>query len=296
MDLGLKARPCSSPAAARASAWPARAPFSPRVRRWRSCRAARPTSRSRAAQAARRRRCLPAIVSRPGARGGGSTGMADVERRIGPIDVLVNSAGAARRYPPEDLNAAAWHAAMDAKYFTYMHAMDAVLPWMAQRGNGAVVNIIGMGGKVATPIHLPGGAANSALMLATVGLASVYGPKGVRINAINPGATMTDRVRGAALEASAPWRQRRRGAGAGQAKVPLGRYAAPGRRRERRAVSGLRAGELPHRRDRADGRRQSIPVSERRHALPRPARFHRPARAAGRAQAHRASRSRRSSR
>jgi len=150
------------------------------------------------------------------------------ESALGPVDVLVNSAGAARRYLPEDLNAEAWHAAMDAKYFTYVHAMDAVLPGMAARGAGAVVNIIGMGGKVATPIHLPGGAANSALMLATVGLAHVYGPKGVRINAVNPGATMTERLReGLRLEAKS------RGVGEdellaqGQAKVPLRRYAAP---------------------------------------------------------------------
>ena len=53
---------------------------------------------------------------------------------------------------------------------------------------------VGAGGKVATPVHLPGGAANSALMLATVGLASAFGPKGIRINGINPGATLTGRV------------------------------------------------------------------------------------------------------
>ena len=98
--------------------------------------------------------------------------MSEVERRLGPVDVLVNSAGAAKRYLPEELNAEAWHAAMDAKYFTYIHAMDAVLPLMAKRGMGIIVNIIGMGGKVASPIHLGGGAANSALMLATVGLAN----------------------------------------------------------------------------------------------------------------------------
>ena len=146
---------------------------------------------------------------------------------LGPIDVLVNSAGAARRYLPEDLNAAAWHAAMDAKYFTYIHAMDALLPGMAARGAGAVVNIIGMGGKVATPIHLPGGAANSALMLATVGLANVYGPKGVRINAINPGATMTARVQEALrLEAKARGLTEQEVLAQGQAKVPMRRYAA----------------------------------------------------------------------
>ena len=52
----------------------------------------------------------------------------EVERRLGPVDVLVNSAGAAKRYLPEELNEESWHAAMDAKYFTYIHAMDAVLP------------------------------------------------------------------------------------------------------------------------------------------------------------------------
>jgi NAD(P)-dependent dehydrogenase (short-subunit alcohol dehydrogenase family) len=154
--------------------------------------------------------------------------VAKAEDRLGPIDVLVNSAGAAKRYLPNELNASSWHDAMDAKYFTYIHAMDAVLPGMAARGRGVVVNIIGMGGKVATSYHLPGGAANSALMLATVGLANVYGPKGIRINAINPAATMTDRVQEALrLEAKTKGMSEAEVLAQGQAKVPLGRYAAP---------------------------------------------------------------------
>ena len=120
--------------------------------------------------------------------------VARVEKTLGDIDVLVNSAGAARRYAPEELNAQAWHDAMDAKFFSYIHPIDAVLKRMLPRGRGSIVNIIGAGGKVATPVHLPGGAANSALMLATVGLASAFGPKGIRINGINPGATLTGRV------------------------------------------------------------------------------------------------------
>ena len=101
--------------------------------------------------------------------------IATAEAELGPIDVLVNSAGAARRYAPADLDADAWHAAMDAKYFSYIHPMDAVLKRMVARGRGAIVNIIGMGGKVANPVHLPGGAANAALMLATTGLAAAFG-------------------------------------------------------------------------------------------------------------------------
>ncbi len=152
----------------------------------------------------------------------------EVEQRLGPVDVLVNSAGAAKRYLPEELNEDAWHAAMDAKYFTYIHAMEALLPAMAKRGQGVVINIIGMGGRVATPIHLPGGAANSALMLATVGLANVYGPEGIRINAINPGSTMTGRVREALkLEAKKRGQSEEEVLAQLQAKIPLKRYAAP---------------------------------------------------------------------
>ena len=152
----------------------------------------------------------------------------EAEGRLGPIDVLVNSAGAAKRYLPEELNEEAWHAAMEAKYFTYIHAMEAILPAMVKRGRGVIVNIIGMGGKVATPIHLPGGAANSALMLATVGLANAYGAKGIRINAINPGSTMTDRVREALkLEAKKRNQSEEEVLAQSQAKVPLKRYAAP---------------------------------------------------------------------
>ena len=120
--------------------------------------------------------------------------LAEAEHRFGDVDVLVNSAGAARRSPPDELNAQAWHDAMDAKFFSYIHMMDIVVKKMALRGAGAIVNVIGAGGKVASPIHMPGGAANAALMLVTAGLAAAYGPRGVRVNAVNPGATVTDRL------------------------------------------------------------------------------------------------------
>lgn len=117
------------------------------------------------------------------------------EAAFGPIDVLVTSAGAARRTPPAELTPAAWRAAMDAKYFSYIHVIDPVIKRMGDRGRGVIVNVIGAGGKVASPTHLPGGSANAALMLATAGLANAYGAKGVRVNAVNPGATLTDRLK-----------------------------------------------------------------------------------------------------
>ena len=152
----------------------------------------------------------------------------EVEGQLGPIGVLVNSAGAARRTPPAELTAAHWHAAMDAKYFTYIHAIDAVLPGMAQRGGGVIVNVVGMGGKVASPIHLPGGAANAALMLASAGLANAFAAKGVRVNAVNPGMTSTERMQeGLEAEARQTGKPVDELLQAKRRAMPLGRIATP---------------------------------------------------------------------
>ncbi len=120
--------------------------------------------------------------------------VADVEDAVGPVDVLVTSAGAAKRVPFAELDAGAWHRAMQAKFFSYVHVVDPVVKRMAERGAGTVVNVIGMGGKVAAPTHLAGGAANAALMLATAGWANAYGPSGLRVNAVNPAGTLTERL------------------------------------------------------------------------------------------------------
>lgn len=151
-----------------------------------------------------------------------------VERDFGGVDVLVTSAGAARRTPPDELTPEAWRAAMDAKYFTSINVIDPVIKRMAARGHGVIVNIVGSGGKMASPTHLAGGAANAALMLATVGLANVYAPRGIRVLAINPGLTRTTRVT-EGMRADA----RAHGISEGEAlqraidRIPLGRLAEP---------------------------------------------------------------------
>ncbi len=154
--------------------------------------------------------------------------VAEAVAQLGPIDVLVNSAGAAKRTAPDDLTAKAWHDAMDAKFFSYVHPLDIVVKQMAARGAGVIINIIGMGGKVANPIHLPGGAANAALMLATAGLAAAYGPRGVRVNAISPGTTLTGRVQeGLAVEAKMTGTPEAELLARQQAKIPLRRAGTP---------------------------------------------------------------------
>jgi NAD(P)-dependent dehydrogenase (short-subunit alcohol dehydrogenase family) len=84
------------------------------------------------------------------------------------------------------LTPAVWREAFDAKFFSYVNAIDPMVKRMAARGRGVIVNIIGGGGKVASPTHLAGGAANAALMLATAGLGAAYAGRGVRMGQRQP--------------------------------------------------------------------------------------------------------------
>jgi NAD(P)-dependent dehydrogenase (short-subunit alcohol dehydrogenase family) len=151
-----------------------------------------------------------------------------VESELGPIDVLVNSAGAARRTPPDELTPALWRAAMDAKFFSYINAIDPLVKRMAARRSGVIVSVIGAGGKVAGTTHLAGGSANAALMLATAGLARAYAAQGVRVVGVSPGLTDTSRV-AEGLEADA----RLAGISTDEARrhsigrIPIGRLATP---------------------------------------------------------------------
>jgi NAD(P)-dependent dehydrogenase (short-subunit alcohol dehydrogenase family) len=150
------------------------------------------------------------------------------ETMLGPVDVLINAAGAANRYQIEAYNSEAWHQGLDSKFFPQVHAMDAVRPGMIQRKRGVIINIMGMGGKSAQQVFLSGGAANAALNLVTVGWAAALGRYGIRVNGINPGSTLTERVQaGMRALAKAEGISEAEALERSQSKVPLGRFAHP---------------------------------------------------------------------
>jgi NAD(P)-dependent dehydrogenase (short-subunit alcohol dehydrogenase family) len=154
--------------------------------------------------------------------------VAATEKQLGPIDILVNSAGAAKRRNLDAYDADAWHEGMNAKYFPYVFAMDAVRPGMIERKRGSIINIIGHGGKVPRPVHLAGGAANAALMLVTAGWATALAPHGIRVNGINPSATLTERFEGGMkAEAELQGISEAEAVKRHLAKIPLGRFAKP---------------------------------------------------------------------
>ena len=151
-----------------------------------------------------------------------------VERDVGAVEVLVNSAGTAKRTPADEITSAAWHDAIQAKFFNYIHVINALIKRMGERGHGAVVNVIGSCGKVAAVTHLAGGAANAALMLARAGLAAAYAAKGVRVNAVNPGRTFTERLQeGMQAEARQQGVTVEEAIASATKSLPLNRFANP---------------------------------------------------------------------
>jgi NAD(P)-dependent dehydrogenase (short-subunit alcohol dehydrogenase family) len=151
-----------------------------------------------------------------------------VEAKVGPVDVLVNSAGAAKRSPPDELTPGFYRTAMDAKFFAYINVIDPLVKLMAARGSGVIINIIGAGGKTASPVHLAGGAANAALMLVTAGLGTAYAGQGVRVVGISPGLTETGRVEeGMLSDAKLAGITTEEARARAIARIPLGRMAAP---------------------------------------------------------------------
>ncbi|MEM7285747.1 MAG: SDR family oxidoreductase [Actinomycetota bacterium] len=110
---------------------------------------------------------------------------------VGPVDVLVNNAGAWRFGALEDVSAADFAAAIDVNLRGPFHTMQAFGPAMLTRGSGAIVNIVSIAAKHANPAVGSYGPSKAGLLSLTEQVALEWGPRGVRCNAVGPGLVPT---------------------------------------------------------------------------------------------------------
>lgn len=113
--------------------------------------------------------------------------------KYGKLDLLVNNAGATRRGDFLTLSDEEWTDGFALKFYGAMRLARAAWTHL-QASQGAVINIIGVGGKTGSAEFPIGGAVNAALMNLTKALADRGVGDGVRVNAVNPGSIATERL------------------------------------------------------------------------------------------------------
>jgi NAD(P)-dependent dehydrogenase (short-subunit alcohol dehydrogenase family) len=112
----------------------------------------------------------------------------------GSLDILVNNAGAIPAGTIAGLDDARWREAWDLKVFGFINLIREVYPAMCARKRGVIVNIVGTAGERPTAGYIAGSMANAALMAMSRALGGESLDQGVRVVAVNPGATETSRI------------------------------------------------------------------------------------------------------
>lgn len=124
-----------------------------------------------------------------------SASVAALAERVGPVDLVVATAGGLGQ--PVSIVSATdeqWHATIDTNLTSAFYTLRAFLPGMIANGRGAVVTMSSTAGRQPSPASPAYGAANAGLLMLTRQAALQVAEHGVRINAIAPGSTETERL------------------------------------------------------------------------------------------------------
>jgi len=143
--------------------------------------------------------------------------VAATERELGPIDVLVASAGITADKPLVLMNEQDWTSVLSTNLDGTFHLCRAVVFRMVKRRKGSVVNLSSVSGVYGNATQTNYSASKAGIIGFTKALAKEVGRFGVRANVVAPGMIETDMT--GALSASA--REKLLGA------VPLGRFGRP---------------------------------------------------------------------
>jgi 3-oxoacyl-[acyl-carrier protein] reductase len=125
----------------------------------------------------------------------GAQAEALVERvleRFGRLDGLVNNAGRTLVGPFLEIEPADWNDVLRTDLTAAYHTCRAALPSMVERGSGSIVNVASRLGQMGVTETAAYSAAKAGLLGLTRALAREFGPKGIRVNAVAPGVTITE--------------------------------------------------------------------------------------------------------
>lgn len=114
------------------------------------------------------------------------------ERAAGPLEVLVNNAGTARWRDLDEVPEEDWYAAFELNVMAPKRLMDALIPPMAERGWGRVVNVSSTAGKRPSARMAEYSVAKAAQLSLSRLYADRHADAGVMVNAICPGPVKSE--------------------------------------------------------------------------------------------------------
>ncbi len=115
-------------------------------------------------------------------------------RTFGKIDVLVNNAGIAEMKLFTDIDPAYWDRIFDVNVKGMFNTCHAIVPQMIAARSGKIINISSVWGLVGASMETHYSATKGAIISFTKALAKELGPSGITVNAVAPGAVMTDMI------------------------------------------------------------------------------------------------------
>lgn len=112
---------------------------------------------------------------------------------LGPVRVLVNNAGRDDRHTMEEVTPAYWDERLALNLKHYFFAIQAVAPAMAAAGGGSIINMGSVSWMRGRPNLVGYTTAKAGILGLTRTLARELGGRNIRVNALVPGAIVTDR-------------------------------------------------------------------------------------------------------
>jgi NAD(P)-dependent dehydrogenase (short-subunit alcohol dehydrogenase family) len=121
----------------------------------------------------------------------------EVTRRFGPVDVLITNAGVIEVGPAETMGIGDYKEAMDTNFWGVLYPILEVLPAMRARGDGRIVTITSIGGKLGVPHLVPYSASKFAAIGLSQGLRAELAAEGITVTTAVPGLMRTGSPRNA---------------------------------------------------------------------------------------------------
>ncbi|KUP25391.1 SDR family oxidoreductase [Paenibacillus sp. DMB5] len=115
-------------------------------------------------------------------------------RKVGGLDILINNVGGSSTSTAGALTQTDedWQMTFNENLFSSVRLDRGFLPYMAEQQSGVIIHVSSIQSRLPGNMTMPYSAAKAALVNYSKNLATQFGPKGIRINALAPGFTETE--------------------------------------------------------------------------------------------------------